>query len=463
MKRNGTFLNTVLVAITIAILAFGSSCILFGGGSNSSALSAYQIAVKNGFEGTEAEWLESLKGKNGDNCVVYTSLFDEWKKIEGNENKTFDDFMSAYIPEYIESAQQKNLSSVADKATLSTVSIVSTFAKTDYQYNLYGRLEKTEKEYTGAGAGVIADIDAVNGNAYVITNFHVIYDTSSDITGGFAKKVKVYVFGKEYSDYAVQATILGATATYDLAVLKITDSDVFRSGYLSAVTFGNSNNVGAGDSILAVGNPNASGISATAGIISVDSEYITMSSPKDENTSVTYRVMRIDAAINGGNSGGGLYDINGDLIGIVNAKITSSQIDNIAYAIPSSIVEKVYRNVLKNCNENNNQVIESKLGITLAITGSCAVYDQILFDTRIVNEISVQAVNSSSSANGILKPGDIIKSFTYEGKTVTVERLFNLIDYSLVFQPDKEVTFNVLRDGVSTTAKVTITAQNAID
>ena len=90
-----------------------------------------------------------------------------------------------------------------------------------------------------------------------------------------------------------------------------------------------------GSSAIAIGNAQGLGISSTSGVVSVDSEYITMTAA-DGKTAVAFRVMRVDTAINSGNSGGGMYDDNGNLIGIVNAKIVYDGVENIGYAIPSN-------------------------------------------------------------------------------------------------------------------------------
>ena len=124
---------------------------------------------------------------------------------------------------------------------------------------------------------------------------------------------------------------------YDVAVLRIDKSDIVKTaaekGTLCAVSFGDSDNVAVGQTAIAIGNPEAEGISVSSGIISVTSEDITMTAV-DESSTVTMRVIRTDTAINSGNSGGGLFDTQGKLIGIVNAKMKTEKAENIAYAIP---------------------------------------------------------------------------------------------------------------------------------
>ena len=106
--------------------------------------------------------------------------------------------------------------------------------------------------------------------------------------------------------------------------------------------------INVGESAIAIGNPEGNGFSTSLGIVSVDSEYIEMTGA-DGVTNVEFRVMRIDTAVNGGNSGGGLFNSKGELIGIVNAKIQSTTVENIAYAIPSNLAAAVADNIIYHC------------------------------------------------------------------------------------------------------------------
>lgn len=458
-------ISKIIIAVAVLVIALaGISCGATGfgcGNNNVSVISAYDIAVKNGFTGTEQEWLESLKGNDGSNAqTVYSSLYEEACEKHGFEG-SFDDFMAYYLGQYLESETEKSISTAADSAVRSAVSVYSIFTKTVYTYDRKGNRQEYSQQYQGAGAGVIVSLDEEKGDAYVITNFHVIYDTGAD--NGYADEIKLYVYGREISSLAVDATIVGATATYDIAVLKVENSEVFRTSNLLAAEFADSGLVGAGDSIFAVGNPEASGTSVTAGVVSVDSEYITMTSPKDNVTNIEYRVMRVDAAVNGGNSGGGLFNLDGKLVGIVNAKVVSSDIDNIAYAIPSAIVKNVYENILRNCNGVNRNAKRCTVGITIQIADSYAYYDPVLLDTRIVHKVKVVSVASGSVAEGKLQAGDIIQSIEYDGQTYQVERLYNLTDNNLLYEAGKTITFNVLRNGAEVGVSVVLRDEVTID
>ena len=131
----------------------------------------------------------------------------------------------------------------------------------------------------------------------------------------------------EMEQYGISAEYIGGSLTYDIAVLKITDSEIYSESIAKKAELAD-RTVFAGETAIAIGNPEADGISSTVGVVSVDSEYLTMTGA-DDVTEVTFRVMRIDTAVNSGNSGGGLFNDQGELIGIVNAKIMTDDIENI--------------------------------------------------------------------------------------------------------------------------------------
>ena len=441
------------------VLTFGmGGCLSTGlncaGGDQADGITAYDLAVQNGFQGTEQEWLESLKGKDGDNAqTVYLSLYDEAVEKYGYTG-TFYEFVAEYMGAAAEGATEGNsVSKAADKAVRSAVSIFSTFTEKVMTYDRWGNVKYNYEPYEGAGSGVIVSLDE-NGNAYVITNFHVIYDSND--SDGYADKIDLYVFGRELETLGVEATIVGASATYDIAVLKVTNSEIFRTSNLLAAQFANSDLVGAGDEIFAVGNPEAAGLAVTSGIVSVDSEYIVMTSPKDNRTGIQYRVIRIDAAVNGGNSGGGLFDLNGNLVGIVNAKVVSSEIDNIAYAIPSVLAQNVYKNIIANCDGEDKTIDKSVVGITVRAKDSCSYYDPVLDDVRIKQVVEIASIEKDSLADGKFEVGDIVESFVYKGQTYIVDRVYHITDYSLLFSKGEQITFNITRGENSMSITLTL-------
>ncbi|MCL2046825.1 MAG: trypsin-like peptidase domain-containing protein [Oscillospiraceae bacterium] len=163
----------------------------------------------------------------------------------------------------------------------------------------------------GAGSGVI-----ISEDGYVITNNHVIDDVAT-IT------VRL-VDGREYP-----ATLIATDVKADIAVLKIDDTG------LTYAIFGDSSNLVIGESALAVGNPLGElGGTVTSGIISALDREINV-----EGEIMT--LLQTDAAVNPGNSGGGLFNMNAELIGIVNAKSSGLSIEGLAFAIPSNVAKAV--------------------------------------------------------------------------------------------------------------------------
>ena len=178
-----------------------------------------------------------------------------------------------------------------------------------------------------SGSGFILSEDG-----YILTNHHVIEDSSS-ITVSF------------YDGTSLPAKLIGYDASNDIAVLKVEAED------LTPVVLGDSENLNVGDSVVAIGNPLGElTFSLTTGAISALDRDVTIS------TGATMRLMQTDCAINSGNSGGALFNLYGEVIGITNAKYSGSgssgeaSIDNIGFAIPinnvwdivESLIEKGY-------------------------------------------------------------------------------------------------------------------------
>ncbi|MDD4291666.1 MAG: trypsin-like peptidase domain-containing protein [Clostridia bacterium] len=442
----------LLVAISVMLVAFtviASACGIIDNLFGDEALSAYEIAVENGFSGTEAEWLASLKGEKGDNGenAVNESLYKE--AVENGYEGTFFEFLE----EYFGSSESKGSVEYATSVgLLSAVSVYCDFTVTTKVYTPWGSRDQTETQ-TSAGAGVIYALDKEEGDAYIITNYHVVYDVDSDT--GISEDIHVYLYGSELSGKEIAATYVGGSMTYDIAVLKIDNSGVLASSAARACDVEDSNDIVAGMDVIAIGNPEAEGISATAGIVSVDSEYITMTAA-DDATTVRYRVIRVDSAVNGGNSGGGLYNSEGKLIGIVNAKVIDDEVENIAYAIPSNIASYCAQNIIANCDDTNKSPIKCVLGVTLQIVDSYAVFDSNTLTTMVVNTVSISEIATNADALGYLKTGDVIKSFTVNGVTIEVKRLHTVVDYMLLLKAGDVVTFNVTRGGTEVQVDVTL-------
>ena len=355
-------------------------------------------------------------------------------------------------------ANGSSIPAASSKGLRSAVSIVCNFQATVQQGGWRpGSGSSTTKDYYSKGSGVIYQMDKTKGDAFIITNYHVVYDASSNTENGISNDISIYLYGSEIEEKAIEATYVGGSLYYDIAVLRIEDSEIIKSSSALAVEVSNSDNVVVGDSAIAIGNARGYGISTSLGIVSVDSEYITMTAA-DGKTSVSFRVMRVDTAVNSGNSGGGLFDVEGNLIGIVNAKIVDDGVESIGYAIPSNVAVSIADNIIDYCYETDiERVQRALLGITVTASDSKAIYDSEKGTIYIEETVSVYEVSKNYLADGVLMAGDVLVSATVGGNTTEITRQYHIIDMMLDVRVGDVVTLHILRAGEEKTVSITIT------
>ena len=232
---------------------------------------------------------------------------------------------------------------------------------------------------------------------------------------------------------------------------------MLRESDVGAVDLADSDKVVAGDMAIAIGNAQGYGIATSSGIVSVDSEYITMTAP-DEITRVSYRVMRIDTAVNPGNSGGGLYDATGNLIGIVNAKFVDDDVENIGYAIPSNAVATIADNIIDYCYGTEiERAQRAEIGIRVTVSDSKAVYDSEAGTYTIRETVSVKDISTGSPTDGLLQVGDVLLRMEWNGAVVNIDRQYHVVDAMMDFRPGDTVRVTLLREGVETTVDILVT------
>jgi S1-C subfamily serine protease len=140
---------------------------------------------------------------------------------DSSEPKFHPDANDPAVPDTLDPATRTLLSTVAIDAKLDL--------RTSYPYYddfYYGGSSDTTTEYTSYGSGVIYSIDREAGDAYIITNFHVVYNSASVTSNGISNNIKVYLYGMESDAYAIPATFVGGSLTQDLAVLKVRGSRI---------------------------------------------------------------------------------------------------------------------------------------------------------------------------------------------------------------------------------------------
>ena len=324
-----------------------------------------------------------------------------------------------------------------------------------------------------AGSGVIFKLNADKGEAYILTNYHVVYNAKKQVV---CNDIKLCLYGMEMINYAMDAEYLGGTMEFDLAVLKITGSPVLMSSNAIACEFADSNKIAVLETAIAVGNANGEGISATLGRVNVDSEQIDILGADERTSLENFRVLRTDAAVNSGNSGGGLFNSKGEVIGIVNAKSIDSKVDNIGYAIPSNVAKYIAENIIYYCDGHNgiHSAYQCMLGISVQVSELYTEYDNetgILHKKEKIKIVEIKEDSAAEkgtivkteedSAEDDVKKGlavdDIINSITIDGTKYEVSRIFHVVDAMLNARVGSDVTVNVTRAGETKDVKIILT------
>lgn len=435
MKKR-TF-KTLICAMLAGVSAFGfSAC-------NLEPQTAYDVAVKNGFLGTEQEWLASLKGSDGESAKSPTidEIYSAWAKQDGNENKSFDDFLKEYLS--VSYNENNNTAQIAQNLTSAVSIYCAMYASSDGETG-WG---------LSAGSGVIYtrnEESLKNGNAYIITNYHVLYNAQAEnlVTGKGANgahiandnNIFIYLYGanilldkktdvfsgrvtgfEDKSGSAIKAVYVGGSMLSDVAVLEVKGDENLKkaaaAGTATAVET-EKNGVTAGEKVFAIGNPSGNGISVSQGVVSVESEYISMTAA-DDKTSTSFHVLRTDTAINPGNSGGGLFNAQGRLVGIVNAKTTASSsgtaVENMGYALPISDVEALANNII----DTNGAPQKPYFGITVASEEAHSEWNEthdklILKETVRVASVAGKSNKDAGIGAGVFETDDVISSVAIE-------------------------------------------------
>ena len=205
---------------------------------------------------------------------------------------------------------------VADLVSPSVV-VITTEQVVYSQWSWYGQ----NQVESGAGSGVV-----ISSDGYILTCAHVVSGASN---------ITVTIGDTDYP-----ATVVGEDDTSDVAVLKIDATD------LTPATVGNSDSLAVGESVLAVGNPLGElGGTVTSGIVSALNRSVSIQGSSSVNT---MSLIQMDASVSPGNSGGGLFNMNGELVGIVNAKSSDSDAEGLGFAIPVNDAVKVAQELLEN-------------------------------------------------------------------------------------------------------------------
>ncbi len=399
--------------------------------------STTSFTVENGKDGADLDIEE-----------VYASYCERYGDIE------FSEFLEKYL-----SVNAGDNSAVIQKTLQSAVTVYAEFCVTQSSGWPFGSTLKGLSQSIGSGVIYAIDDDSV----YIVTNYHVVYNASANSDNGsnIGRKLVCYLYGSEgepqqqynqtddlgypvldYGAQAITCEFVGGTSSNDLAVLRADKADVLAvNDSIEAASVADGYTVG--QTAIAIGNTEAEGISVTRGIVSVERESITFSSGNTQD------VLRIDTAIYSGNSGGGLFDLEGRLIGITNGGNQEDQ--NINYAIPIQVVRGSVDNILFHASDGDdltNGLLTPTLGVSVISQNARYVYDAAAGAGKIYEDVSVAQVTSRSIAAGLgVQAGDMLRAFTVNGRTYEIARSYDIGDLRLTLRPGDVISFTVERDG----------------
>jgi len=315
----------------------------------------------------------------------------------------------------------------AANRSLDAVVHVKTVSESQQYYNPWSRYfggdPYSSKQQRSSGSGVI-----ISDDGFIVTNNHVIENAS-----------EIEVVLSDNRNF--EAEVIGVDKNTDLAVIKIDEKN------LNAIKYGNSENINIGEWVLAIGNPYEFRSTVTAGIVSAKGRNINII-----NRELEYRIesfIQTDAAVNPGNSGGALVNLNGELVGINTAIASpSGAFAGYSFAVPVTLVKKVVDDLVE-----FGTVQRALLGIRIQDVNA-EVADEYGLD--VLSGVYVAGVNPNGAAgeSGI-EVGDVITSIN--GKPVN--NVAQLQEQIAVNRPGDEVIVTYIRNGKK--REVSATLKNA--
>ncbi|HCY9775018.1 TPA: trypsin-like peptidase domain-containing protein [Staphylococcus aureus] len=286
-------------------------------------------------------------------------------------------------------------------------------------------LPKDKASQDEVGSGVV--YKKSGDTLYIVTNAHVVGD----------KENQKITFSNNKS---VVGKVLGKDKWSDLAVVKATSSD----SSVKEIAIGDSNNLVLGEPILVVGNPLGVDFKGTVteGIISGLNRNVPIDFDKDNKYDMLMKAFQIDASVNPGNSGGAVVNREGKLIGVVAAKISMPNVENMSFAIPVNEVQKIVKGL-----ETKGKIDYPDVGVKMKNIASLNSFERqaVKLPGKVKNGVVVDQVNNNGLADQSgLKKGDVITEL--DGKLLEDDLRFRQIIFS--HKDDlKSITAKIYRDG----------------
>ena len=295
-------------------------------------------------------------------------------------------------------------------------------------YGMYGYApQQQEQEVEGSGSGII--VGKNDDELLIATNYHVV-EGADTLSVAFT------------DGNAVEASVKGFDEERDLAVVSVSLDDVEDDTMdaVSIANIGSSDDLKVGEQVVAIGNALGYGQSVTTGIVSaknrrMDSDNNTVTDGSDDSSDGV-NLIQTDAAINPGNSGGALLNMEGEVVGINSAKLASTEVEGMGYAIAISDVTDILQNLM---NETSRDKLDDSEHGVLGIKGS-SVSSEAVQMYGIPAGVFVKEVTEGGAADKAgLKANSVITEFN--GKAVS--SIDQLIEYLSYYEPDEEVELTV--------------------
>ena len=321
-----------------------------------------------------------------------------------------------------------DVSDIVEETMPSIVSITTKSVEEVQSYygmfGQYGAYSPEQREVQGSGSGII--IGKNDTELLIATNYHVV-DGAETLSVGFCDST------------ACEAKVKGYDSEKDLAVVAVSlddiDSDTMDA--ISIATIGNSDNLKVGEQVVAIGNALGYGQSVTTGIVSAKNRQLnsddTVGDYDSDSNSAT-NLIQTDAAINPGNSGGALLNMNGEVVGINSAKLASTAVEGIGYAIAISDVTDTLESLM---NEETRDKVDNHgvLGITVRSVDSAVSEAYGVPEGVLVRDVT----EGGAADKAGIEAKSIITKFA--GKVVTTKE--QLVDFLSYYEPGEDVELTI--------------------
>jgi serine protease Do len=318
-----------------------------------------------------------------------------------------------------------------DEASANTIEIIKKvkpsivcITSVSQSRNIFNQSYQSE----GSGSGIMFYKD--DDNVYIATNNHVIDGAST---------VSIAI---NDADDLIPATLVGKDSNADLAVISVSNSDILAAGIdnVQLATFGDSDELQMGESVIAIGNALGQGNTATAGIVSALQKDVTIQGRK-------LSVIQTDAAINPGNSGGALVNSKGQVIGINTAKIALDSVEGIGYSITSNVAKPIIEQLM-------NSTDTPTLGVYITtVTEDLASQ----YNLPTAGVLIQQVIEGGSAEKADLRAGDVVTAYN-DTPVFNSDQLIQAVKASKV---GDTATLTIVRDGNTKTIDIVLEKGNS--